>query len=124
MPDLADIFKAGAAAVKGAQSGDWGAAVAAVGKQAVGKITIRSQVSPDVVIDPFAPQAPAPAAPNPLLMFVKPEVVIQSPDGSTVTTLAPYGHPTGNYWPWLVAGAVVAVFGVFGLVAFVARRVR
>lgn len=100
-----------------------GSALQALASNAVGTIVIRSQVSPDVVVNPFAPSPPPDPSPNPLMMFVRPEVSILAPNGQALVTYAPYGAPSANYVPFLIAGALVFVVGLFGVVAFIARRV-
>ena len=102
-------------------SGDWGAAAQSLGQQAVKKITVRTQFSPPVVVDPFAPAPPGPPAPNPLMMLIRPEVTIEGPGGKTI--IAPYGTPSQNYLPWLLAGLAIVGLGVLGAVAMIARRV-
>ena len=108
------------AAFASAASGNWGGAAAAVGQQAIGTIVIRTQVGPPIVIDPFAPAAPGP---NPLLAFIRPEVEIRSPSGETFIAFVPYGAPSANYFPWLVAGAVALAVGTITVIAWIARRI-
>lgn len=100
-----------------------GSALQALASNAVGTIVIRSQVSPDVVVNPFAPTPPPDPSPNPLMMFIRPEVQILAPNGQALVTYAPYGQPQGSYLPVLIGAAVVFVVGLFGVVAFIARRV-
>ena len=94
----------------------------AVGVAAIQSVTLRTQVSPPVTVDPFAEGPPASPAPNPFLSFVKPMIEVQTAAGRMV--IAPYGEPTENYFPWLVAGAVVFFFGAVGLIGWVARRLK
>ena len=99
-------------------SGDFVSAAAALGRAGVQRVTIRTQVSPPVTITPFEPSPPGP--PNPLLAFLKPSIEVETPGGPI--TVAPYGPPTGDYFPWLVAGLAVVVIGLVTLIAWIARR--
>lgn len=112
--------EAAAQAVGAAASGDWAAAAQALGRQTVRKVTIRSQFSPPIEVDPFAP-APPGAPPNPILSLVRPSVTIEGVGGA-MTTIAPYGPPAKNYLPWLAGAVVIVVAGVIATVAYVARR--
>lgn len=109
-----------------AAAGNWATVASSLAAQAVGRVEIVSQVSPPIVVDPFAPAPPAPPGPNPLMSFVRPVVRVYDPEGGLLYEVAPYGRPSGNYFPWLVLAAVVAGFGFTGLVAwlgaFIGRR--
>ena len=125
MASFTDFFSAqGASAAAQAASaivdGDWRQAVSALGQGAVKGVTIRTQVSPPVTVDPFAP-SPRDAPPNPLLSFLKPEITIETAAGTMV--MAPYGKPTANHLPWLIAGAIVFGIGIVTTIAIVARRI-
>ena len=99
----------------------WASVASAIGQQVIGTITIRTQFSPPIVIDPFAPSPPSPG-PNPILSLLRPEVVISSPDGKSLVSFAPYGAPSTNYFPWLIVGGIALIFGAAGIIAIVARR--
>lgn len=99
----------------------WGAAANALGRATVGRIVVRTQVAPPIVIDPFAPAPPA-APPNPVLMFVRPEVTVTAPDGTPIATFAPYGAPTENHLPWLILGTLALALGGVAIVGYLARR--
>lgn len=101
---------------------DWSTLAADVGRRFVGEVTLRTQISPPVTFDPFAP-TPSAAPTNPLLSLLRPEVTVRAPDGSTALVVAPYGHPTGNYLPWLLVGVAAFVLGAVALVGLVARRI-
>lgn len=128
MADLIEFLDAGADIAGAATAGDWSGAVSTLGRQAIGKIEVRSQVLPTITVDPFAPATgvPAPAEDGmtaALMAFVKPEVVILDPQGGLVAALAPYGPPQRNYFPWIVGGAVAAVIGVVASIAWAARKI-
>ena len=111
--------KAAGQAIGAAASGDWGAAAQALGQQAVKKVTVRTQFSPPIEVDPFASTPPGTPV-NPILALVKPSVTIEGPGGST--TISPWGEPSANYLPWLVGGVVVVALGVVAVIAAIARR--
>jgi hypothetical protein len=77
-----------AKAAGAAASGDWSAVGTAVGQQVVGSVEIRSQFSPPVVVDPFAPTPPD-AKPNPILLLVRPEFIVRDPQGVETMRIAP-----------------------------------
>lgn len=80
-------------------------------------VRFRSQLTPDVDYDPNAPSAPAESGGGlgaAFLAFMKPQVTIETAQGSYV--YAPYGAPEGTYFWYAVGGAAVLVFG--GAVAF------
>lgn len=81
---------------------------------AIGKITFRSQVSPEVEVDPFAApeEQKRDAPPSAFLGFVRPAVTLETAVGTR--TIAPYGEPDANYFPLFVAGA-----GVLGLLTLI-----
>lgn len=106
-------------AAEAAAGGDWNRAVSALGRGAVRSITIRTQISPPITLDPFA-EAPPDAPPNPFLAFLKPEITVETPTGAM--TVAPYGRPTTNYLPWLIAATVLVGLGVTIGIGMVARR--
>lgn len=119
--DLLSLLKPGntaatADAITSAVKGDWASVASRLGQQAVGTVEIRSQVAPPIVVDPFAP-APPDVAPNPIMLFVRPEFIIRDPQGAETMRLAPYGSPSQNYFPWLVAGGILLVVGGFTVVA-------
>lgn len=95
-----------------ARAGDWSSASGALGRQFVGRIEIRSQISPPISFDPFA-EAPPAAPANPIMPFVRPQFIVYDPQGQVVMTAAPYGAPTANYLPWLIGGVVIFVVGAF-----------
>ena len=45
------------------------------------------------------------------------------PNGETFIAFAPYGAPSANYFPWLVAGAVALAVGTITVIAWIARRI-
>lgn len=109
------------AAVNAAAGGQgWGSVASALGREAVGRIEVRSQVSPPVVVDPFG--GPPDAPPNPILAFVRPEVRVYDPTGRLVFAVAPYGEPADNYLPYLVGAATAAVVGAWILGSYLVRR--
>lgn len=110
------------AAASAAAGGDWGAVANALGREAVGRVEVRSQVAPPVVVDPFA-DAPPDAPPNPILTLVKPEVRIYDPAGRLVLAVAPYGTPTEHYLPYLVLAAAAFAVGAWAIGAYLLRRV-
>lgn len=128
MANIMEMLRGGADIAGAATSGDWSGAASALGRQAIGRVEVRSQVLPTIVVDPFAPAADAPAPAGDgmaaaLMSFVKPEVVILDPQGGLVAALAPYGPPQRNYFPWIVGGAVAAVIGVVASIAWAARKI-
>jgi len=123
---IVDFFSAqsASAAAKAASAvveGDWRQAVNALGQGAVKGVTIRTQVSPAVTLDPFS-TSPPDAPPNPILMFLKPEITVDTAAGKMV--MAPYGTPTANHLPWLIGGALVFGIGLVTGIAMIARRFR
>lgn len=104
------LGEAMAAPPESTPTGGWGGVAMALGRASVGKVTFRTQFSPPIEVDPFAPSPPS-ATPNPLLLLLRPEVEIRAPDGSLVAAIAPYGSPAANYFPWLVLGSVVLAVG-------------
>ena len=115
----AQSVQAAARAAGSAVDGDWAGAVQALGRGTVTSVTIRTQFSPPFTFDPFA-ETPPDAPPNPILALVKPEITIDTAGGALV--MAPYGEPTANYLPRLVAGVAIGVLGFVALVATIARR--
>jgi hypothetical protein len=105
--------------------------IAAAGTQvvgaAVGPISIRSNLNADqpFLIDPFAEQTgppPPPPAPNPLMSILKPEIVVALPTGPY--TWAPYGSPSANYTPLILAGVGGVLFTILGIGGLVGRFVK
>ena len=110
------------AAVNAAAGGAaWGEVAAALGREAVGRVEVRSQVAPPVVVDPFA-ETPPDAPVNPILALVKPEVRVYNPEGKLVLAVAPYGAPTENYLPYLVGAAAVGLVGAWIVGSYLMRR--
>lgn len=122
--DVTDVLRNGinAETLAKAVSGDWSAVASGLVAANVGAVTFRSQVSPAVTVDPFAP-APPEAAPNPILLLVKPEVVVHDRDGKVIAAVAPYGAPTENYVPRLVIGGVLLVVGLVTVIAWLGAAV-
>lgn len=118
MPGLSSLMGDAAPAESG-----WGGVALALGRASVGRVTIRTQFSPPIEVDPFAPSPPS-AGPNPLLMLLRPEVEIRAPDGSLVTSIAPYGRPAENYFPWLVLGTGVLAVALWHVLKAMAGRGR
>jgi len=87
-----------------AQGSAWEGIAVGLARASVGRVTFRSQVSPPIEVDPFAPGPPS-TGPNPLMLLFRPEVEIRDPRGNLVASIAPWGRPTANYFPWLVLGA-------------------
>lgn len=90
----------------------------AIGQAAVQDVTFRTQITPDVAINPFAPGAPT-ANQSPtmdwfLRYVMKPSVRVTTPAG--VFEEAPWGRPTGNFFPILAAGAVLGGVLLVGVV--------
>lgn len=102
------------------QGGNASALAQAVAGAAVQSITFRSQVSPPISVNPFSPTPPAPPGPNPLMSLIRPAIDVQTAAGTM--TIAPYGAPSANYFPWLVAGLALAALGGIALVTAIARR--
>lgn len=123
MPSFVDYLTPGrvqtaATAFQAAAGGDWSSAVATIGRESVSRITFRSQLSPPLSVDPFAPQAAGP--PNPILALIRPEVTVETRAGSLV--MAPYGTPSANYLPWLILGVLVTGIGIIVGIGYIARR--
>ncbi len=88
--------------------------------QAVGPVTIRSQLTPEITYAPGQnggpPTEQSSGGPGEILLqLLKPEIEWKSPLG--VTSMAPYGKPTANYFPE-VAGVFVVVTGVLAWLAY------
>ena len=79
-------------------------AAGAVGAKAVDRVTIRSQVTPELTYDPTAPGGQA-REPSWVMELVRPEIVLHTPAGPMA--FAPYGPPKRNYFPLAVAAGVV-----------------
>lgn len=106
---------------RAAAGGDALAALNALGRSSIGRVEVRSQVSPAVVVDD--PLAPSTAPPNPLLRLLKPEVRVYDPDGKLLVAVAPYGEPTENYLPYLLVGAGLLALGAWVAGAMILRRI-
>ena len=92
-----------------------GAGVPEIFSSGVRRVRIRTQVTPDFEYVPGAPGEPGTVTQGSgggaaLMQVVKPEIQVETVAG-TVST-APYGKPTANYFPLVVAGAALAAVGV------------
>lgn len=96
----------------------------AVARALVRGVKFRSQISPEVTYDPWGP-TPPPTQRGigvQIMRVIRPEVTVETPAGPV--TVAPYGPPTRNYLPLVVAGVVVGVVGVVTVIGWIARRLR
>lgn len=119
MPDATDLFRSllKPDTIAQAVSGNWASVAGTLAAANIGSVTFRSQVSPDVTVDPFAP-APPDTAPNPFMLFVKPEITVRDRQGQIIASVAPYGAPTENYVPRLVIGGIVMAVGAVTVIAW------
>ena len=117
---LAVLTKALPSAGNAAAQQDWSAVANALGREAIGKVEVRSQITPPVSVDPFAPGEPGP--PNPILALVKPEVRVYDPAGNLLFAVAPAGPPTENYFPGMVVAGTIAALGGLALLRWLMRR--
>lgn len=92
----------------------------------VGPVVIRTNLNADSPIILTVPEPggdPQPEAPPSLLMqLLKPEINT-SVVGSQMTW-APYGTPSANYTPLLLAGAALTVFTLLGIGGTIGRFAR
>jgi len=95
----------------------------ALASTAIKKVTIRSQFSGEQEVQPFAPndQPPPPPGGFSIMSLIKPEIQLDTAMGPYI--IAPYGHPTENYLPYLIGGAALLGFGIVATIAFIARRI-
>jgi len=71
---------------------------------AVGSITVKTTLGPDLTIDqPFASGPPSPAA-TVAGNILKPAIVVADANGNTLFSSAPYGDPGETAWPLVAAG--------------------
>lgn len=102
--------------------GDLSQALSALGRSSVKRVVFRSQISPDVVLDP-AQQTPRAASQGGVselfLRAAKPALYADTPVGSF--SVAPWGEPRTNYFPLLVGG--LAIFAALGA-GFMVRGLR
>lgn len=83
-------------------------------------VRVRTQLTPEIALEPFAPGDPRSSEPGFLLELLKPEVSVTVAGQSQV--YAPYGRPTRNFFPLVLAGlGALLAAGVLGI-ALVARR--
>jgi hypothetical protein len=96
----------------------------AVAKGLVKGVTIRSQVTPDVYYDPWAPPSQEPESPlvKAVMEFVKPSIMIDTATGPIV--YEPAGPPTENNIPIVVLGGIALIVGAVTLIGAVARATR
>lgn len=112
LPGVADAATSGGGAA---------AVLSALGREAVGRVELRSQVSPPVVVND--PLAPSNEPPNFLLRFLKPEARVYDQQGKLIVAVAPAGEPTENYLPYFLVGGGLLVIGAWVAGAFVVRRI-
>ena len=115
---LVSALPAAATAVAG---GDVASALSALGREQVGRVELRSQFTPPVVVnDPLAPSSGPPAW---WMRLLKPEARVYDPQGNLVVAVAPAGEPTENYFiPSLVVGGLL-VLGAWVAGSYVLRRI-
>jgi hypothetical protein len=95
--------------------------LASVGKQSVQSVTFRSQVTPEFEFDPWAQQQEPPVEGESMLMkLVKPSFVLNTAGGPV--EIAPYGTPTGNYFPLLLGAAALMAVGAIVGIGYIARK--
>lgn len=103
---------------------------------AVKRVTIRSNLSPDITLDPreaAGPTGSVPGAPpgtgfrrrggfsEALLAFAKPEIEVETPVG--IVRVAPWGPPTTNlFWPVVILGTMGTV--ALGILAYRGLKAR
>ncbi len=88
--------------------------------QLVGRVVVRTEWGPDVVIDdPFSAQ---PTGGTPAAPYLRPEIAIYPRAGGAISAdpirFAPYGSPGETKWPFIVAGGGL-LLGWFIFRAFV-----
>jgi hypothetical protein len=90
-----------------------------LGNAVITKATIRSQITPDQDVQPFAPSDPVPPSQGgfSLMSLIKPEVEFQTAMGPYI--VAPYGrpNPSSNYFTALTIGSSIGAVVMLGLVA-------
>ena len=107
-----------------ASGGDVAGVFTALGRSQIGRVEVRSQFSPPVVVDdPLAPSSGPPQPPPWYLRLLKPEIRVYAPDGSLTMAVAPAGPPTENYVPYLVGGTLIFVLGAWVAGSLLLRRV-
>lgn len=96
----------------------WNDIVSGTGSRLVKNVRIRTQISPEVNINPFGPTEGQ--KPSLLMSLIKPEIVVELTTSEPIV-IAPYGTPTKNYMPAMVVvgggialGAIVALSNVLG----------
>ncbi len=82
---------------------------------AIQSVTVRSTLTPDVVIDPFSPdpterQASVTDPSGLVLSFLRPAVYVQTPAG--VVPIEPYGSPSSTFAPLALAIGAALTAGV------------
>lgn len=122
LDQLAKLAAGAANALPAARGGDWSGAGAAFARGLVGRVEIRSQVAPPIVLDPFAEGDPN-AQSNPFLPFIRPQLIVYDPQGQVTMTASPYGEPTANYFPWLVGGAIIFAVGAVTVIGAIGAAI-
>lgn len=92
---------------------------------AVGPIRVRTNLnadSPVVLTIPDPNNPPPPAPPSPLMSLLKPEVTVDSVGGEM--SWAPWGRPSANYTPLILAGVGLIGFTLVGIGGIMGRFVR
>ena len=94
------------------------ALVDTLARSAIQSVTVRSTLTPDVVIDPFSQdpgdrQASVTDPSGLVLSFLRPAVYIQTPAG--VVPIEPYGSPDSTLAPVALAIGAALVAGVLYL---------
>lgn len=118
------VLNALPAAAEAAAGGDVASVFTALGRSQVGRVEVRSQFTPPVVVnDPLAPQSGPPQPPPWYMRLVKPEVRIYAPDGTLTMAVAPAGEPTENYLPYAIAGGAALAVGAWVIGALLLRRI-
>lgn len=88
----------------------------------VRRVTLRSNISPDISLDPAQATGARPRRgrfSEALLRFAKPEIEVETPAGAI--RVAPYGPPTTNlFWPVVILGTA----GAAALTILAVRRIR
>ena len=88
-------------------------------------VFVRSQITPEVQIDPTASPEQQQARSgggfgNWIMSLVKPAVYVETPAGTIKA--APWGEPTNNYLPALLIASGVLVFSVLGVAYVLGKK--
>lgn len=126
VPRLHPLAKAGY--MHGMGANPLASAVSRLASQASGavrSVTLRSNISPDITLDPRQASGVDESGrllpgrrgmfSEALLRFAKPEILVDTPAG--VIRVAPYGRPTTNlFWPVMILGTAGGV--ALGILVF------